>query len=193
LLVLSWSAWSNAAPAGPESAQAGIFTELDRRDKFMKALHLMLMAVAVLLVGVEPHIAQAAGQCLSIVGSNALPARVGVTLNFSASCCSAVPVPAYYGWLLLGLLLTAGAFAFKRKTRLASGALLLVLGTLGFFARPAQAGACSGALQWRAQSASETFTGSGSTFSFKPTAAGTFVISLSSTSETSATLLDVLQ
>jgi phosphatidylserine/phosphatidylglycerophosphate/cardiolipin synthase-like enzyme len=65
--------------------------------------------------------------------------------------------------------------------RAASATLLVVVAV--FLSRPAGANACGGPFQWSAQSATEQFSGTGSTFSFLPTGLGTFSVTVSDATE----------
>jgi hypothetical protein len=150
----------------------------------MKTLRISFLVVAPLLLASEPHIARAAG-CLSISGSTS-PVPLGTTLSFAAQCCSGVPALGNHWWILAGLLLVAGVLSLGRASRLATG--LLLAGIVTVFARPASGQACGAPFQWQAKSATETFTGTGATFSFTPTAPGTFMITLSDPSETAPTV-----
>jgi hypothetical protein len=125
---------------------------------------------------------RAVAACLSIAGSTA-SVTLGSTLTFTASCCAAVPALASHGWILGGALLVAGAIAIRRRRRIVS--VLLGWALLSASA-PVRAQSCGAPFQWKAQSANETFLGTGPSFSFAPTQVGTFTVSLNDTSETAA-------
>jgi hypothetical protein len=146
----------------------------------MNLFRIELPIAAVVLFGVEEPAARAAATCLSIAGSTSL-VQVGTTLTFTGNCCAAVPALANHRWLLGGLLLIVGALVVRRHRPIVSGLLLWAL--LNSFALPAQGQSCGPPFQWKAQSASETFVGSGTSFSFTPTHAGLFTVSLSDASE----------
>ncbi|HTB72312.1 MAG TPA: hypothetical protein VK762_03665, partial [Polyangiaceae bacterium] len=133
-----------------------------------------------MLLFAEVDTAHAASTCLSI-GGGASQGSVGTALQFTAQCCSAAPTLPDHGWMLGGLLLVIGLLAMGRASKLAS---LTVLMAIVSFARPASGQSCGGPFSWQAQSASETFTGTGPSFSFTPTAPGTFVVTLADSVET---------
>lgn len=152
----------------------------------MKTLRAWLLVLTAVLLATAPPAAHAAATCLSIVGSTATVA-VGTPLQFGAQCCISVPALRHEGWVLGGLLLVCGAFLLARRTRLASGPMLLLLCLVclsSLISRPARGQTCGAPFQWRAQSVAESFTGAGTTFSFTPTQPGTFVIMLSNSNET---------
>ncbi len=116
---------------------------------------------------------------------------VGSLLQVATNCGAAVPASNFFSVLGLGLLLLAVAAAALRKRALAIvGALLgVALGAL----QPSTAAAlvCTAEVTWRAESPSQTFTGSGRSFSFTPTQPGVFVVSATSGSATSSVSIPV--
>jgi hypothetical protein len=138
---------------------------------------LMAAAVATLLASAEVHLVAAATPCLSIAGAPSSVA-LGTTINLTAQCCGA-PVPAvsdHWIWVYAAILLILGALLSRRAKALASGLLFALAVTV--VTRPAQGDSCGGPFLWEASSASQTFSGSGATFSFTPSVAGSFAVTL---------------
>jgi hypothetical protein len=155
-----------------------------------------LALMAFVWTGVASFDARAAS-CLSISGSTS-PVPLGSTLQFSAQCCSAAPaLSSGAAWLLGGAILVLGLLALGRFGRRAAQQNLLLLVLLALFEvlalaeRPVSAQSCGGPFQWTAQSGSQQFTGTGPTFSFTPTATGTFVVTLQDASETATSTVSV--
>jgi parallel beta-helix repeat protein len=156
----------------------------------MKAQRLGLLLVASLLVALDSPAARASS-CLSI-SVDTSPLVAGTALNFSARCCTAaVPaLPVGGAWLLYGTLLALGLLYLGRVGRRKAG--LFLIGIAALVARPVGAQSCGGTFQWDAQSAFEHFTGTGSSFSFKPLLPGTFIVALSDAAETATATVPVL-
>ena len=145
-----------------------------------------VVAVIAIVLGFDLGVSRAASACLSIGGSTA-PVSLGATLQFTAQCCSAVPALPDHGWGLATLLVITGMLALGGRRAKKIGLLTLSIAVLGF-ARPATGQSCGAPFSWHAQSANEVFPGTGASFSFTPTLAGTFVVSLSDSVETAATV-----
>jgi hypothetical protein len=152
----------------------------------MRALRVVPAVVIAMSLCFEIDVSRAASACLSIGGS-AGPVSLGTTLQFTAQCCAAVPALPDHGWSLATLLVIAGVLALGGRRAKKIGLLTLSIAIL-ILARPATGQSCGAPFSWRAQSANEVFTGAGASFSFTPTLAGTFVVSLSDSAETASTV-----
>jgi hypothetical protein len=136
-----------------------------------------------------------AASCLSISGSTS-PVPLGATLQFSAQCCAATPaLSSATAWALGGATLVLGLLATGRVGRKAARHnlfLLVLFELLALQERPVSAQSCGGPFHWTAQSGPQQFTGTGPTFSFTPTSAGTFVVTLQDATETATATVSVL-
>jgi hypothetical protein len=134
--------------------------------------------------------------CVTIDPTAPTQVVLGTTVTLSGTCCAAaaasVPTIGPYRWLLAALLLGL-LWRFGPRSRRRWG-VLAVLAWLSFAAlsRPAEGGTATCALTWQAQSPYEAFTGTGAQFSFTPTVAASFQITLSSGSAVATQALTVV-
>jgi alpha-tubulin suppressor-like RCC1 family protein len=153
-----------------------------------RAALLVFPLTAALVGGVEVPQAAAATPCLSISAS-ATSVLAGTAVDLTAQCCNAA-VPAVSGawiWCCAGLLLVCGALLTRRAPAVrASGLFFVCVVTVATRPAAGQAQSCGGPFQWQAQSASETYSGAGPAFSFTPSFAGPFVVTLSDPTEAAA-------
>ena len=133
--------------------------------------------------------------CVAIAPGAPAQVVLGTTVTLTGTCCSpaaAVPAVGSYRWLLAALLLALIWRLGPRYSR--RGGVLIVLALLAFADkdRPAAGGTDTCALTWEARSAFEDFTGTGAQFSFTPTIAASFQITLGSGSAVATQTLTVV-